>query len=616
MKRKRPEARQTSTSTPEKTRSLATTADVELDDEIAVLPSVASTPSRSARKTKSILVNGSTPTPKANRKGAPNGNTTTPSSHRRVLFATPLKQHENGERLDDSPSVADKANRSAQRKSAARLIERAAAGGDSGEEGFSDEDELARQILGAEAVDSSDDAPPLEVDVVPDKGDQEEDAVVVTETPVKRGRGRPRKSEAEKVKKARKRSLTPPENLPPHERYFYDNRPGGGAKTTSNNTLATHELLNHDEYLEELASFTESHKLQIESLLQNHAYAFDQWIFELRNGFNICLYGYGSKRSIIDNFAQHLYDQLSEVASMAKKSSKKETTKPPNIFVINGYNTDITARDILTTLLTALVSPLTKLPLQPTALLSTLFSLLAESPTSHLYVLMNSVDAAPLRRHATQLLVSSLASHPQISIVATADTPSFPLLWNTAVHHRQTNQKGFQHPKWLYHDGTTFVPLTVEASGAGAFDAVETVNELLGRGGRRGVSGRDGVGFVLRSLPENARALYRMLLAEQLAAADLEGDVEVAGFGDNDDDEDDGRGLESGDSGGVEWSVLYCKAVEEFVCSNEMTFRTLLKEFYDHRMVESKRDALGSETLFAPFRREELESLLEELVGL
>jgi len=30
---------------------------------------------------------------------------------------------------------------------------------------------------------------------------------------------------------------------------------------------------------------------------------------------------------------------------------------------------------------------------------------------------------------------------------------------------------------------------------------------------------------------------------------------------------------------GVEYRVLYQKAVEEFICSNEMNFRTLLKEY-------------------------------------
>jgi origin recognition complex subunit 2 len=65
---------------------------------------------------------------------------------------------------------------------------------------------------------------------------------------------------------------------------------------------------------------------------------------------------------------------------------------------------------------------------------------------------------------------------------------------------------------------------------------------------------------------------------------------------------------------GVEYRTLYHKAVEEFVCSSEMSFRTLLKEFHDHDMVESKKDGLGVERLAVPFGREDLEDMLQELV--
>lgn len=66
---------------------------------------------------------------------------------------------------------------------------------------------------------------------------------------------------------------------------------------------------------------------------------------------------------------------------------------------------------------------------------------------------------------------------------------------------------------------------------------------------------------------------------------------------------------------GVEYRALYQRAEEEFICSNEMNFRTLLKEFHDHQMVESRRDAFGTEILFLPFRKEELEDILEDIMS-
>lgn len=65
---------------------------------------------------------------------------------------------------------------------------------------------------------------------------------------------------------------------------------------------------------------------------------------------------------------------------------------------------------------------------------------------------------------------------------------------------------------------------------------------------------------MLKSLPENAKNLFRLLVTEVLLAMD-----------------DDG--VDGGEDAGVEYRMVYNKAVEEFVCSSEMAFRTLLKEY-------------------------------------
>jgi origin recognition complex subunit 2 len=168
----------------------------------------------------------------------------------------------------------------------------------------------------------------------------------------------------------------------------------------------------------------------------------------------------------------------------------------------------------------------------------------------------------------------------------------------------------------------------------------------LNRSGRR-IGGKDGVAYVLRSLPENARNLFRILVAEQLALADSsfethpgspDSDDSIIGHSGGEDMDMDldhgnvtkptrGRGRppkkaaapklkarKTSSFVGVEYRTLYHKAVEEFVCSSEMSFRTLLKEFHDHDMVESKKDGLGVERLAVPFGREDLEDMLQELV--
>ena len=126
------------------------------------------------------------------------------------------------------------------------------------------------------------------------------------------------------------------------------------------------------------------------------------------------------------------------------------------------------------------------------------------------------------------------------------------------------------------------------------------------------------MGFVLSSLPENARSLYRILVMEQLA-------LDLIEQGLDDDDEvtatpknkkvAQSKAVAPESNQGVEYRVLYHKAVQEFVCSSEVGFRTLLKEFHDHQMIESRKDAMGTERLWVPFRQEELEGLAEDLAS-
>jgi origin recognition complex subunit 2 len=149
----------------------------------------------------------------------------------------------------------------------------------------------------------------------------------------------------------------------------------------------------------------------------------------------------------------------------------------------------------------------------------------------------------------------------------------------------------------VFHDCTTFLPFSAEA------DVVEEVHSLLGRKGRR-VGGKEGVGFVLKSLPENARNLYRLLLTELITVMD---------DGNQSDDEAPADGGKA-DETGIEFRQLYQKATEEFVASSEMMFRTLLKEFHDHQMITSRMDASGGEMLGVPLSRDEMEGVLEDLV--
>ncbi|KAF2796299.1 ORC2-domain-containing protein [Melanomma pulvis-pyrius CBS 109.77] len=567
------------TSTPRKLRTRAPYDDQS--DELEAAPEV-QTPSRKTRAHQ--IVENETPKSILKKTGLANGaNVATPKSQRRLVFATPTKSAQD-ETPNGTRTLVRNADRSARRKSNRRLIERTINGVDSDEETLDEEETLAQQILSDAEEDDEAAA-----------GAQEE--LAVPDTPSKRGRGRPKGSGAGKVGRPRKqRSPTPPQDLPSHEEYFWQNRPGGAK--TSNNTLPSGILLNHDEYFQAMQAYQDRHEPEKNFLLELHSRAFDQWIFELEEGFNICLYGYGSKRTIVDQFVAHLYQHLTECAHY--KGSKKT----PAVVVVNGYTSGTTVKDILATIASIAIPSKLKMPNQPASLLAYILDYLSESPPPHpIPIIVNSIDTPQLRKSPTPSMLATLASSPHINLICTVDTPSFPLLWDVGLKALY---------QFLFHDTTTFAPYDAE------IDIVESVNDLLGRSGRR-IGGRDGVGFVLRSLPENARSLFKILVEEQLGLLLTDDGADF--------DQDDmpatvrnkkiiaAKHTSSESAQGVEYRVLYHKAVEEFVCSSEVGFRTLLKEFHDHQMVESRKDAMGTERLWIPFRQEELEGLAEDLAG-
>lgn len=485
----------------------------------------------------------------------------TPSnrSKAKALFSTPVK--ENGV---STPTKA-RADRSAKKKSARLLLEQ------DNEDVWDGGDRLAEEILAGDDTPAAADTQEKEVveSVEADATNSEKDKAPATP---KRRAGRPKGAK-------NKRSPTPEGELPPHERYFFQNR--AGPPGTSNNNLNKVNLLTHEEYFDKHARYQDPRKRETAFLLDLHRRSFPQWDFEFYQGFNICLYGYGSKRQLTYSFADWLY--------------RKHSSSPPSVVIVNGHTHNISIRSIFATIVTAVLGAdiPTKMGAQPIEVLELLQSVLRSRPQQEpITVFINSVDAPSLRRAANQALLARLAAIPKIHLLATADTPNFLLMWDISLR----DQFNF-----VFHDCTTFTPFDAE------FDVVEEVHNLLGRKGRR-VGGKEGVEFVLKSLPENGQNLYRVLLTELLSMADE--------YNNADDDVDGADGAADGpkDETGIEFRALYQKASEEFIASSEMMFRTLLKEFHDHQMITSRMDTSGMEILSVPLSRDEMEGVLEDLV--
>lgn len=505
-----------------------------------------------------------------------------------------------GNRDEESAACIDpivsNADRSARRKSARALIQRTANEDLSEENDLHEENALAKSIWDIESSEENDG--PREEDVEDDAA-EEPISMPSKRTPKQRPNAR------------RKRTPTPPQDLPPHEMYFFQNRAGN--MKTSNNTLSSLSLLSHEQYHQQMKTYKDPHASSIRVLHALHSRSFPQWNFEFSQSFNICLYGYGSKRHLVNSFASHLHSL--------------NPSSPPKIIVVNGYLPNLTIRQILTIIAgVAFESPPsstpTKLGTQPREIVTSILAQITTSPpSSPIHIFINSLDAPPLRRAPIPSLLALLAANPHVRVLATCDTPSFPLLWD-APSREQYN--------FLFHDTTTYESYAPVEVGS----VIDEVNELLGRSGRS-IKGKEGVGFVLRSLPENARNLYRVLVAELLAGMDGDPAHDHQKQDDINDDDDilvsrrqdeagEGRGVQgsrrngratAAAAAGIEYRTLYHKVVEDFICTSEMGFRALLQEFHDHRMIISRRDATGQEMLNVPFRREEMEAILEDLVA-
>ncbi|EXJ83715.1 origin recognition complex subunit 2 [Capronia coronata CBS 617.96] len=650
----------------------------------------------------------------------------TPKANGRTLFSTARRTKAKAKATAGKTTPSRfRADRSAKRKSARALAEL------QDEDDWDGQVALAKEILaagedGTEDDDEDEDNPAGAIDGVADRDTTEqttepEDTTTTTpvKTPGKRGRPKGAKN---------KRSPTPEGDIAPEERYFFQNR--AGPPQISSNKFASVKLLNHDEYFEQIKKAKDTHERDRAQLMKLHARSFAQWSFELDQGFGLCLYGYGCKRGLTSKFAEWLYKHNHQRATYGiQDTALSLLTRPPRIVVVNGYTPKLNVRGILNTIAAAVTNTSDddgddsdddeeeddeggqrrnqnerinhhrkrlRLVGQPHEMLDTLLACLTNTASADdaisggdgggdggsdgdrdgtnninlkknknknktttnpnpirtdLIIFINSIDAPPLRRPGIQSLLARLAGHPQIQFLATADTPTFPSLWNSTL---------LDQFRFVFHDCTTFAPYTAEIS------VVDEVHELLGRKRLRS-GGKEGIGFVLKSLPENARNLYRLLLCEIMEIlTDGEGGEGVGGQGhgtrhttngthdhdhdgysynhndhnneiddednDNNDDDDDGttrnnhqkssrktkkastRHETSAEQVGVEYRTLYQKASEEFICSSSMNFQFLLKEFHDHQMITSRRDAGGMEVLSVPLERGEMEAVLEDLV--
>ena len=189
-------------------------------------------------------------------------------------------------------------------------------------------------------------------------------------------------------------------------------------------------------------------------------------------------------------------------------------------------------------------------------------------PAKRLYIVLHNIDGAQLRSPEAQAVLGELASMPRVHLIASVDHVNAPLLWSKREAARFN---------WVWRKATTFAPYAVETSFAPQL--------LASRGEERHIRGAVNV---LKSLTSNARDIFRVLAEYQLA------NPEEKGMG---------------------FHAFYTECRSQFLATSETTLRSHLTEFVDHELTRTRKGSDGEDVVHAPFESDVLAQLLKEIQG-
>ncbi|NXR33614.1 ORC2 protein, partial [Zosterops hypoxanthus] len=287
---------------------------------------------------------------------------------------------------------------------------------------------------------------------------------------------------------------------------------------------------------------------EIRDLNQQHESLFSKWMLQLHLGFNIVLYGLGSKRDLLEKFRTSLLQDSVHL-------------------VVNGYFPSITVRSILNSITEEVLDHIGtfRSPLDQLEFITKRFK---EDSSLELYLLIHNLDSQMLRGERSQQILAQLSSLPSIYLIASIDHINAPLMWDQAK---------LSLYNWLWYETTTFNPYVEETS---------YENSLLVQ--QSGSLALSSLTHVLHSLTLNARGIFRLLAQHQLEKKD------------------------NPSYPGLSFQDFYQQCREAFLVNSDLTLRAQLTEFRDHKLIRTKRGADGVEYLLIPVDESTLADFLEK----
>lgn len=204
---------------------------------------------------------------------------------------------------------------------------------------------------------------------------------------------------------------------------------------------------------------------------------FNRWMLEMSKGYNIIVYGNGSKQQLLHSFCEeHVAD------------------KP--LVVVNGFFPSLTVKDILQAIKVQLLE-ISTTSRNDHEVVDLIASTLDGMPNRHVFLVINNIDGVMLRKTKDQHIISRLAKIKNLHLIASIDHINAPLMWD------QTCMDNFN---FVWYDCTTMLPYKNET----AFE-----NSVFFQ--NSGELDLAAMSNVFRSLTTNARGIYMILVKNLIA---------------------------------------------------------------------------------------------------
>ncbi|XP_074622834.1 origin recognition complex subunit 2-like isoform X2 [Acropora palmata] len=380
---------------------------------------------------------------------------------------------------------------------------------------------------------------------------------------------------------------------------------------TSDRTLTNQNIprMDQQKLLSHLNQVCRSHPRERFDLYHKLQNFFDKWMFQLRNSFNILLYGLGSKRVLLDQFRSTKLTFHLQV-------------------VVNGFFPSLTIKDVLNIITDEVLmhDGSFKSVSDQCNYIKQAFA--NDKDLEELFVIVHNIDGCMLRSKKTvkeceseatkcekclagnthvhayvgaenakleqlsqtgwhskcniqpdsysqllferlnQTILSLLAEIEAIHIIASIDHINAPLIWN----HTQLGRFN-----WCWCDVTSFEPYEEETS---------YENSLLVQ--HTGALALTSLVHVFRSLTPNARGIFILIAQHQLEEKDNNNYI------------------------GLSFRSCYSKCREQFLVNSDSTLKTQLIEFRDHKLITSRKGSDGVEYLFIPVDSATLRQFIDD----